>query len=201
MGTPNQLGLICSSLSEPCNSPARHLLGYLYGSSWALRCRGGAHVQIRMKLPSEAMLAWLREQAGLQPQLASADSRLRIVAKAILTAGAKSLTHLSTYLQRYQPLLGDLLQDAGPQVRQGPAPPAGTCTAWPGNAILSALNSCSMMAPPLSLPVPVWHGGQGCRGLRVSGCLVLGPGTPSSRHPPSGSDKPPRALSWQRVQQ
>ena len=70
--------------------------------------------QVRLKTPSNAMLAWMRE--GEQEQLQSAKGRLHIAAKTILTAGAKSLTHTSTYVERYQALLRELLADVGPEV-------------------------------------------------------------------------------------
>ena len=85
---------------------------------WLLLCPA---LQIRLKTSGVDLLAWMKD-AERGAHMASSSSRLQVAAKAILAAGTKSLTHLSTYVERYQLLLQTLLQEAGPEVRSLPLP-------------------------------------------------------------------------------
>ena len=90
-------------------------------------CLMGQHacVQVKHKVMSEGILAWIAEQ-GLEGELGGPQGVLRMVLRALLVAGSKSFTHMITALERYCLILQTLLAQTGPQVL-GPALPSGIC--------------------------------------------------------------------------
>lgn len=71
---------------------------------------GWPALQIRLKPSTDVLLAWLQQDGQEHAQLHAPGGRLRIAAKALLTVGAKSLTHLTTFIGRYRMVLQALLQ-------------------------------------------------------------------------------------------
>lgn len=74
-----------------------------------------ACVQVKHKVMSEGILAWIAEQ-GLEGELGGPQGVLRMVLRALLVAGSKSFTHMITALERYCLILQTLLAQTGPQV-------------------------------------------------------------------------------------
>ena len=72
-------------------------------------------LQVKHKVTSEGILAWVAEQ-NLDAELGGSQGVLRMVLRALLVAGAKSFTHMITALERYCLVLQTLLAQTGPQV-------------------------------------------------------------------------------------
>lgn len=70
--------------------------------------------QARRKEPAPALLAWA-EQPALD-ELGGGAARVACVLRALMVAGAKSLTHTISMLERYHAPLELLIAAAGPQV-------------------------------------------------------------------------------------
>ena len=68
---------------------------------------------------------WIEEQ-NLRAELGGAVGVVRAVATGLLVAGAKSFTHMITFVERYGAVLDGLLREAGPQVGRGLASALGT---------------------------------------------------------------------------
>ena len=71
--------------------------------------------QARRKKPAPALLAWA-EQPALVDELGGSAARVACVLRALMVAGAKSLTHTISMLERYHAPLEQLIAAAGPQV-------------------------------------------------------------------------------------
>ena len=80
---------------------------------WVLSVRRA--VQIRQKRGSSAVIEWALEQ-GLGDVPAKWKKLLHSCTAALLTAGAKTITHMDTYVARYEALMRFLLLKAGAQV-------------------------------------------------------------------------------------
>ena len=71
--------------------------------------------QIRLKRGSSSIIEWALGQ-GLGEDKGQWQELLRAVAAAILTAGAKTITHMATYVERFEALLRFLMLKCPPQV-------------------------------------------------------------------------------------
>ena len=71
--------------------------------------------QARRKEPAPALLAWA-EQPALVDELGGGAARVTCVLRALMVAGAKSLTHTISMLERYHAPLEQLIAAAGPEV-------------------------------------------------------------------------------------
>lgn len=74
--------------------------------------------QARRKEPAPALLAWA-EQPALVNELGGGAARVACVLRALMVAGAKSLTHTISMLERYHAPLEQLIGAAGPEVLPG----------------------------------------------------------------------------------
>ena len=72
-------------------------------------------LQIRQKRGSSGVIEWALDQ-GLGDDALRWGKLLRSCVAAILTAGAKTITHMDTYVARYEALMRFLLLKAGSQV-------------------------------------------------------------------------------------
>lgn len=72
-------------------------------------------MQIKGKVGHEALRAWI-EGGDLVAAVGGPAGACATVARALLVAGSKSFTHTVIALERYQPLLEHLLQEAGAEV-------------------------------------------------------------------------------------
>ncbi len=61
------------------------------------------------------MTEWVEEQ-NLRSELGGVVGVIRAVATGLLVAGAKSFTHMITFVERYGAVLDGLLREAGTQV-------------------------------------------------------------------------------------
>ena len=61
------------------------------------------------------MTEWIEEQ-NLRAELGGVVGVIRAVATGLLVAGAKSFTHMITFVERYGAVLDGLLREAGTQV-------------------------------------------------------------------------------------
>ena len=73
-------------------------------------------LQIRQKRGSSGVIEWALG-LGLGEDAAQWGKVLRACVAAILTAGAKTVTHMDTYVARYEALMRFLLLKAGSQAR------------------------------------------------------------------------------------
>ena len=73
-------------------------------------------LQIRQKRGSSSIIEWGLDQ-GLEEDASQWQELLRAVASAILMAGAKTITHMATYVERFEALVRFLLLKCPSQVR------------------------------------------------------------------------------------
>ena len=83
-------------------------------------------LQIRQKKGSSSIIEWALDQ-GLEEDQSQWQELLRAVATAILTAGAKTITHMATYVERFEALVRFLLLKSPPLVTPLDRPSAVGC--------------------------------------------------------------------------
>ena len=74
-------------------------------------------LQIRQKRGSSSIIEWALGQ-GLEEEASRWQELLRATTSAILVAGAKTITHMATYVERLEALVRFLLLKCPPQARR-----------------------------------------------------------------------------------
>ena len=82
-----------------------------------VRLPGSFHKLTAMFVPRTGVTQWIEEQK-LRAELGGIAGVIRTVATGLLVAGAKSFTHMITFVERYGAVLDGLLREAGTQVGQ-----------------------------------------------------------------------------------
>ena len=86
-------------------------------------------MQIRQKRGSSSIIEWALGQ-GLEDDAVQWQELLRAVTTAILTAGAKTITHMATYVERFEALMRFLMLKCPSQVCLCPSQQVRTCSRW-----------------------------------------------------------------------